>query len=180
MKKISYRISLGGIAAAICLLLMFFTAVFPILNVALPLFAGTLLAVVAIEINPGWGFVTYAAVACLSLFITPDKDAVIIFIMFFGYYPVLKFLLEKIISKVLQWIIKLAVFNAAIIASYYIMINVTGTIDLVDEFDFLKEYIVPVLLLGGNGIFVFYDYTVSTMVTCYLKWFRPTFLNKIK
>lgn len=180
MNKISYKISLGGITSAVCLLMMFFTGIMPLFALAIPLFCGILLAVVAIEISSAWGFVTYATVAILSFFLTPDKDAVIIFLLFFGYYPVLRFFLEKIKSKVIKWLVKFSVFNVAIIISYYLMINITGTVDLVEEFGFLNEYIVPVLLIFGNLVFILYDYTVNVMVLSYLKWFRPTFLNKKK
>ena len=180
MKKISYKISLGGVLASICILMMFITAVFPLLNFALPMFAGTLLAVVAIEISTSWGFVTYAAVAVLSVFVTPDKEASILFIMFFGYYPVFKSLIEKIKFKLTQYLIKFIVFNVAVIVSYYILIYVTGTLDFFEEFDYFGKYAAAILILIGNAVFILYDYTVATIVTCYLKWFRPTFLNKIK
>ena len=65
-KKVSYKVSLGGIVAALCLTLMFLTAVFPPLNMTLPLFAGMLISVVAIEISPSWALVTYIVVAILS------------------------------------------------------------------------------------------------------------------
>ncbi len=180
MKKISYKIALGGILASVCILMMFLTAVFPLLNMVLPLFAGTLLAVVAIEISTSWGFVTFATVAVLSIFVTPDKEAAILFIMFFGYYPVLKFLIENIKSGLVKWIIKVVMFNIAVIVAYYILIYITGTFDLFEEFDFFGKYAVEILLAIGNAFFILYDYTVSAIVTCYLKWFRPTFLDKIK
>ena len=102
MKKVSYKVALGGVVASLCLLLMFLTAVFPVLSMTLPVFSGMLIAVVAIEISVPWGFVTYAAVAVLSVFVTPDKEAAVFFILFFGYYPVLKALLERRRIKWLQ------------------------------------------------------------------------------
>ena len=90
MKKVSYKVALGGVVAALCLLLMFLTAVIPPLSITLPLFAGMLIFVVAIEISSSWAFVTYAVVAILAFFVTPDKDAWLFFTFLFGYYPVAK------------------------------------------------------------------------------------------
>lgn len=179
-KKVSYKVSLGGIVAALCLLMMFMTTVFPVLDMALPLFAGMLITVVAVEVSPSWALVTYVTVSLLSFFITPDKSAAIIFAAYFGYYPILRIYLEKFRLKVIAWLIKFASFCVSMVIIYELLIKLFGTVDLIEEFGFLKEYMVPVLLAGGVLIFLLYDYTLGLTNLCYLKWFRPTFLRKFK
>ncbi len=180
MKKVSYKVSLGGIVSALCLLLMFLTAVFPPLNITLPLFAGVLITVVAIEVSTSWSFVTYASVAVLSFFVTPDKEAWLFFTFLFGYYPVAKSFFEKIRSKALGWICKLAAFNISIIIIFYTLMNILGTLDLFEEFGFYNKWLIPALIVAGNLIFLFYDYTLTLLIMSYKKWFRPTFLRKFK
>ncbi|MGN0676027.1 MAG: hypothetical protein ACI4KG_09755 [Oscillospiraceae bacterium] len=180
MKKVSYKVSLGGIVAALCLLMMFLTAVFPPLNITLPLFAGMLITVVAIEVSCSWAFVTYAVVAVLSFFVTPDKEAWLFFTFFFGYYPVAKSFFEGLKSKLFCWLGKLAAFNISIIIIFYVTMNILGTVDLFEEFGFYNEWLIPALLAVGNLIFIFYDYTLTLIISCYKKWFRPTFLRKFK
>ena len=90
MKKVSYKVALGGVVSALCLLLMFLTAVIPPLSITLPLFAGMLIFVVAIEISSSWAFVTYAAVSVLSFLVTPAKAARLFITLRFGYYPLSK------------------------------------------------------------------------------------------
>lgn len=179
-KKVSYKVSLGGIVSALCLVLMFLTAVFPPLNITLPLFAGMLMTVVAIEISPSWAWVTYATVAILSFFITPDKEAAIFFTVFFGFYPILKDTIEKIKSKILKWLLKFVVFNIAIVIIYQLTVKLLGTVDLIEEFGFMKQFMLPGLIIMFNGIFILYDITLSMVKTAYMKWFRPTFLRKFK
>ena len=186
-KKVSYKVSLGGIVSALCLVLMFLTAVFPPLNITLPLFAGMLMTVVAIEVSPSWAWVTYATVAILSFFITPDKEAAIFFTVFFGFYPILKSYYEKIPSKVieyivkiLKWLLKFVVFNIAIVIIYQLTVKLLGTVNLIEEFGFMKQFMLPGLIIMFNGIFILYDITLSMVKTAYLKWFRPTFLRKFK
>lgn len=179
MKKISYKIALGGITASLCLLLMFLTAVFPLLAMAIPIYAGAMLVIVAVEINSGWAMLTYGAVAALSMFITPDKEASILFIMFFGYYPVLRRIInEKFSLKLLRWIIKLIIFNIAISAAYYFIINVFGVYNLIDEFGFLGDHIVLKLLGFADVVFVMYDVTLAMLEGAYVNWFRKTYLRK--
>ncbi len=179
-KKVSYKVSLGGIVSALCLVLMFLTAVFPPLNITLPLFAGMLMTVVAIEVSSSWAWVTYATVAILSFFITPDKEAAIFFTVFFGFYPILKDTLEKIKFKILKWLLKFVVFNIAIVIIYQLTVKLLGTVDLIEEFGFMKQFMLPGLIIMFNGIFILYDITLSMVKTAYLKWFRPTFLRKFK
>ena len=179
-KKVSYKVSLGGIVAALCLTMMFLTAVFPPLNMTLPLFAGMLISVVAIEVSPSWAFVTYIVVFILSFFITPDKEAAIFFAALFGYYPVLKDTVDKMRSKLISLIIKLVVFDAAMILIYYLTVFVFGTIDIFEEFGFLGEFMLPVLFITINAIFFLYDYCLTVIKEAYIKWFRPTFLRKFK
>ena len=64
-KKVSFKVSLGGITSAICLLLMFMTGFMPLLVYTLPAIAGVLLIVIVIEVNRKWEFATYASVSIL-------------------------------------------------------------------------------------------------------------------
>ncbi|MCH5192326.1 MAG: hypothetical protein J1F11_00085 [Oscillospiraceae bacterium] len=178
--KTSYKVSLGGVIASLCLVMMFLTAVFPILSMTLPLFAGALVAVVAIEISRSWAFVTYAVIVVLAFFVTPDKDAWLFFTFLFGYYPILKSYFEGFKVKLIAVLCKLAVFDAAVAAIFYILMNILGTLDLFEEFGFYNEWLIPALFVFGNLVFVMYDYVLSVLVECYKKWFRPTFLRKMK
>ncbi len=92
----SYRIALGGILASLCLLCMFLTGVFPMFYLLLPMGSSALISIMAMETSPYWGFLTYLAVGLLSFFITPNKDAALVFLIFFGYYPLLRPKLKKI------------------------------------------------------------------------------------
>ena len=179
--KTSYKVSLGGVIASLCLVMMFLTAVFPILSMTLPLFAGALMAVVAIEVSRSWAFVTYAVIVVLAFFVTPDKDAWLFFTFLFGYYPILKSCFEDHLkSKLVCFLCKLAVFDAAVTAIFYILMNILGTLDLFEEFGFYNEWLIPALFVFGNLVFLMYDYVLTILVLSYKKWFRPTFLRKIK
>ena len=93
--KVSFVVSLGGIISAFCLFSMFLTGVMPMFVYTLPALAGALLIIIVIELGVKWAFVTYSTVGILSLFITPDKEAAVMFIMFLGYYPIVKSFFEK-------------------------------------------------------------------------------------
>ena len=180
MKKVSFKVSLGGIISAICLFLMFMTGFMPLLVYALPAIAGALLVVIVIEINRKWAFVTYASISILSLFITPDKEAAILFIFFMGYYPIIKSLIEKIKNPVFEWASKLILFNVAIIIAYKIIINIFGIVDITKELSFLGKYSMLGLLVMANIVFVIYDIALTRAISSYITWFRPKILRKFR
>ncbi|MFQ9846006.1 MAG: hypothetical protein ACLRXC_03500 [[Clostridium] leptum] len=119
----SGKIALGGLLTALGVVLMFLTGLIPIGTYALPAIAGVLLIVAVIEIGAKWAWMIYAAVAVLSLLFAADKEAALLFVLFFGYYPVLKSFLERISNKVLSWISKFAVFNVAVVACFFLAVN---------------------------------------------------------
>lgn len=50
MKNISYRVALGGIVSALCLLCMFLAGIMPALYLLLPMAAGMLMMIIAEEV----------------------------------------------------------------------------------------------------------------------------------
>lgn len=178
MKDISYRVALGGIVAALCLVTMFLAGIIPALYLVLPMAAGILMMIIAVEVNTKWAALTYIAVSILSFFITFDKEAALIFIMFFGHYPILRFYIERIKSRGIRTLFKLAIFNACIIAYFYITVYLFGLTQMLEEFDELGKYGAIIMLALANVIFVLYDYNLKVSHDVYRKRLMPKFRRK--
>ncbi|HWP52186.1 MAG TPA: hypothetical protein VN626_10870, partial [Clostridia bacterium] len=131
--KSSTQVALGGLSAALCLIIMLGTVLIPFATYAAPALAGIALIPIALELGLPVASITYAAVALLSLLMVPDREAALMFIAFFGYYPVLKFKLDRIKLKLLRIFIKMIVFNTAILAGYFVIIYVFGLYYLMNE-----------------------------------------------
>lgn len=172
--KQSSRTALGGILAALSLVLMFLFAVFPSATIAAPAVASILLIFAVLEMGKGWAFGIYVAVSILALLVIPSKEAAVLYAVFFGYYPILKAILEKHIHKrVLEWFVKILLFCVVMTASYYLMIRFMGI-----EFEEIDKYgkaAVPVLLSVGTVAFVGYDYCLTLFVGEYLRRWQKRF-----
>ena len=162
----SGKIALGGLLTALGVVLMFLTGLIPIGTYALPAIAGVLLIVAVIEIGAKWAWMIYAAVAVLSLLFAADKEAALLFVLFFGYYPVLKSFLERISNKVLSWISKFAVFNVAVVACFFLAVNFLQLPE--DSFTVFGFYLPWVFLILGNAVFLIYDIALSGLVATYV------------
>lgn len=176
--KQSSKTALGGIVSALSVVLMLMTAVIPFMSYALPLMAGALLILMVIEINKSWAFIVYVAVSLLAVFVVPDKEAAVFYVAFFGYYPIIKSTLEKHLPRVLEWVVKFFIFNAAVIAAYFFTVKVLGI-----PFDDMGEwgkYGVFALLAVANVTFLVYDIMLTKLVTLYLYKFRKSFKKIFK
>ena len=66
MKDISYRVALGGIVSALCLVTMFLAGIMPALYILLPMIAGVFLMIIAEEVSTKWALLTYISTGILS------------------------------------------------------------------------------------------------------------------
>lgn len=167
--KQSSKCAIGGIVAALSLVLLISIAVVPFLTYALPAFAGAILIFAVIEIGKAWSFGIYAAVAILGIFLVPEKEVAMMYLCFFGYYPILKSILETKFNRVIEWILKILAFLAAISGSYFLMIKFMGiTVDELDKYGYVA---IPVLLGLGTLAFILYDIMLGKVAQIYnLKW----------
>lgn len=179
MKDISYRVALGGIVSALCLVTMFLSGIIPVLYIVLPMIAGVLMMIIAMEVNTKWALLTYIAVSLLSLFITFDKEAALIFILFFGHYPILRFYLQKIKKPYMRAPVKFAVFNACIIGYFYITVYLMGLKQLLEELGEFGKYGGIIMLAIVNLIFAMYDYNLEICHILYRKKIMPKFRRKL-
>lgn len=178
MRDISYRVALGGIVSALCLTAMFFAGIMPMLYLLLPMIAGVLMMIIAVEVSTGWAWLTYIAVGLLSLFITFDKEAALIFIMLFGHYPILKFYIDRIKTGFLRRTAKFLIFNACVLAYFFVTVYLFGLDQILDEFDEIGRYGGYIMLGLCNIIFVLYDINLDACHHLYRHKLMPRFRRK--
>lgn len=166
----SGKLALSGLLTALSLVVMLLT-VFQSAVYALPALAGVILLPATLENGPKWGAATYASAALLSLLLTPSLEAKCLFITFFGYYPLVKTVLERRCPAFLAWILKLALFNGTMIGSYALLIHVFGL--STDSFTLFGISFMWGFLLVGNGVFWLFDRAVSGLIQLYFLRLHP-------
>ena len=173
-KRTSDRVALGGIVAALCIVIMFLTGVVPALYIVSPMAAGLLMVILAEEVSVGWAWLTYLAVSLLALIVTFDKEAALMFILFFGYYPMLRLNLEKLKAKPIKTVCKFAVFNLFLALDYLATVYVLGLPTYEDTGPVMFVF----LFLAFNLVFYFYDKVLSRMDWFYHQVFVKKVLGK--
>lgn len=176
----SYRIALGGIIASLCMLCMFLTGVFPMFYLILPMLASGLIFIMAMETSAYWGFLTYVSVGLLSIFVTPNKDASLAFLLFFGYYPLLRPGIGRMRLRLLSFLLRLALFNAAVLSFFWIAVYLLGMDALVESLGDYGKYGGYILLGIANLMFLSYDYLMGVFPTVYREHLKTRIFPKRK
>lgn len=176
--SLSYKIALGGTFASICLACQFITGVFPIFYIIMPMICGLLVTIMSDETGTKWGFLMYLAVSVLSIFITPNKEAALIFIIFFGHYPLIRPKISKIKPKILGFLLKAAIFNFCIILYFFMTVYIFGAKELIDEMGEMGKYGGLILLGTANIMFISYDYLMDIAQLFYIKNLKPKISGK--
>ena len=135
--------------------------------------SGELLLIVVMEVRTQWGWLTYLAVSLLSVFVTFDKEAALIFILFFGSYPLLHRLLARIRLRIVRIPVKLAIFNVCMLLYYYITVYVLGLAELMESLREYGRYAGTVILLALNPFFLMYDHTLDGLCDVYRRQLKP-------
>lgn len=163
MKKTS-KITFSAILAALAAVFMI-TSFFPYLTYGIPALASLFVMVAVVEMGAKWGFSVYLVSALLVGILPGDPEAKLMYIAILGYYPALKAVLENKCNRVLEYVIKFAVFNAALLISYGVLAKFFG-IELGDMGEFGK-YTAVIMVVLANVVFIIYDIMVARVSVWY-------------
>ena len=171
-RKKSHTAALCGIFGALALVVMLSGGILPLATYLSPMLAGLLVLPVVCEAGRSAGWIFYAGIALLGLFLLPDKEPAILFCAFLGYYPLVKFSLEKL-PKPLRLLLKVVLFNAAVLAAYRLMLHLFGMAALQQEFAGMTGGWLTALLVLANLTFWMYDLAITRLFALYIRVLRP-------
>ena len=164
MKKKTSYITFCAVISALSVALMM-TSYFPYLTYAIPALSGALIIMPLVEIGKKYSLFTYLVSAVL-VFIFAEAEAKLMYITFFGYYPLLKSVLERIKSRFIEYALKFICFNGAITVVYLGLASLFGIEK--DSFGQFGEWGVAVLYIMGNIAFILYDMCLTKLCGYYM------------
>ena len=159
MRTNSKSMALGGVFAALAVVIMNFGGMIPMATYVCPAICMVILSFVNRACGAKIAWTWYAAVAILGLLMSPDKEAAAVF-SFLGYYPILKPRLETMKGK---WLWKLLIFNGSMVILYSILIRILGVAAVTGESEELAGVMLTVLLILGNVTFLALDYLLALL-----------------
>ena len=166
MRDKSKRIALCGMLCAMSTLLMLLGGAIPYGTYIVPVISGVVLIPVLREYGAGQMLMLWAAISLLSLILVPDKEMALMFVLLLGWYPAIKPVLDKL-PRIIMYIFKLVIFNAAIALIYTMLIFV---LNIPQESEGIV--LVAITLVLGNVTFLIYDRMLVVMDNLYVKKYR--------
>lgn len=160
MVRKSKQMALGGVMAALAVVIMNLGGLIPIATYVCPMVCMLLLKLVLPVCGSRVGWAWYGVVALLGLLMGPDKEAAAVFCCL-GYYPIIKPQLDKL---PLAPLIKAVYFNAVILAMYWALIHLFGMAQTGDEFAAMGTVMLIVMLGMGNLVFFLLDVILGRKV----------------
>ena len=146
-------IAFGGMFAALAMVIMNLGSLIPVATFVCPMLCMLILALVTKMCGKRIGWAWYGAVAILSLMMAPDKEAAAVF-AFIGFYPIVK---PKLDRMKLGLVMKLLMFNALILAMYWLLIHLFGMAQIAAEYREMGAAMTLILLVMGNITFFLLD-----------------------
>lgn len=164
------KTALGGMCIALSTALMLMSSIIPYFTYAIPGAAALLVLFMSVECDKKWGLGVYIGTSIVTALVVPGKEAVGIYIAVFGYYPLIKPLLDKL-PKWISIIVKIVFFTVVIVATYCVMMFVFGiSTELLEE---TERYLLPFVAVLGIVAFMLYDRALMMIeIAYYRKWQR--------
>ena len=163
MKK-SGKIALCGVFSSLAVVIML-TAYFPYATYAIPAIAGLIFALINVELGYKWALGAYISTAIITAFLC-EKESAMLFVFFFGYYPIIKGMIEGRMFGFFEKLLKHIIFTFTMVIAYVIIVKVL--LIPLDETGEFGRYFALVLLALGNFVFYVYDIGLTRVITLYI------------
>ncbi len=152
----SRKIAFTGIFTSVAVVLLYMSAIMPTGKLTLFFLASLPVAFAIIEFGTGAGIAIYFSVCVLSMLMAGNIYGIVPYVLFFGHYPIFKYLIEKGRKAVAEVLLKLAVFNISGFLWYLLFKGVfisTLPVQFINNSGLLLGFIAALQV-----IFLIYDY----------------------
>lgn len=155
------RVALVGLLTALSLVFLYLSNLAPTGRIGIVAVAGLVPAAAVISGGLSSGFLCYAATGILGLLIAPDKGTVVLYLLFFGCYPMIKSLIERPCKPLHAWPLKLLFFNLILSVFWF------GLRSLFLPFLPAVLNSLWLVYLASNFVFILYDLGFSGLAGFY-------------
>ena len=172
-KEKTKRLTTCAMLSALGVVLLWLGALIEVVDISMAVIASLLCVFAVIEYGSGAAFMVFGVTAVLSVILLPSKAPAAMYLLFFGYYPIIKEKLEKL-PRITSWIVKEAIFNVALAA----MLLLSHLLLFPGIAFGSKLYYYAGLALIAEFVFPVYDFALTRLITLYLFRLRKRFRFK--
>ena len=165
------RITVCAALSAVGVVILYLGSLISVMDISMAVIASICCIIAVIEYGRSASWSVYAVTSILAVFILPTNTAAWMFLLFFGYYPIIKEKLErrkKLISRILKELIFNFALAVMLVASRFLL---AGNI---------REpwYIYLAIVILAEIAFPIYDMALTRVISFYIFKIRPRFKLK--
>ena len=153
--KDTRRLAAGAMMAAVCVIIMLLGAVIDLGTYAAALLAGVAMIPYGQKYGRKYQLMVFAASAALSFMLVPNIEQNLMYLGFYGWYPVLRPSLQKLPGAA-KYAAKLIVFNVC-------FISVEALVMLVLVPEAMGSVLFFIFIVTANVTFFAYDYMIPLL-----------------
>jgi len=165
------KITFSALMTALSIVFLWLASVFPTGQLGFVAVASLFSVAVVIEAGIASSVLVFICCAVLSLLLIPMKGAALLYLLFFGYYPIIKSFAERMHNRYISLLFKSLVFIAALCVLWFLFRSFVFTGAIAGLSPFL---IIP----AGYIVFLIYDFGLSKLIGYYIYRISPKFKRK--
>jgi hypothetical protein len=163
MKINAKTLAQASMLAAAEFVLLLISSLIPSGRLALAAIAGTVNFITFLECGKRAALLVYTAVSVLGILLLPLKAPAVLYAAFFGYYPLLKSVIERLGKIKLEWLIKLLCALASL--TLMLLVYKAGFMSGIG----LPGYALWITYAVFVPAFMIYDLLLSRLIEVYIK-----------
>lgn len=161
--KNSKVIAYSGVATALSVVMLFLGSIVWVLGYTMPLVASLVMIILLDSVSQKSALLTFISTSIISFILLNDKECVLLYILFFGYYPLIRDKINDIKPKFLSYLLKFITFNAAMVLAQILCVYVFG----IPFDDMLGKWGIVVFVLCLNLVFAVFDKLYTLLLRLY-------------
>lgn len=157
------RIAITAMLTALSLVFLYASVLLPTGQMGVVAVAGLLPAAAVVSCGLVSGVLCWVATGLLGLLMLPGKGNALLYVIFFGLYPLVKCLIERRKQLLTEYVLKLVFFNVVLTIFWFGLRTV-----------FLAALPLPsqaiwFVYLAGNAAFLVYDFGFTKLIAFYVQ-----------
>ena len=152
--------------SALCCVLMIVGSIVEVMDLSVAAIASFAVIFAVLELGGAYPTLVFSSVSLLGMLLLPAKLPALYFLLFFGWYPIVKFPLERLPAW-LSWLLKCAICALSVTAIVTLGAFFAGAQELMSYGIWVYLVCIPV--------FVIYDVALTRVVRTYLRFLKPKY-----
>ncbi len=171
MKKSTKKLTVASMLCALSFVFMLIGSFIEVMDLSASALASFIIIFAVIELGGAYPALIWAVSSAIALIMLPNKLPAIYFAVFFGWYPIVKNIFERV-PTALSWVLKILSFALSFVAAFYIGMFIVGTEEIAAE-------LTPLLAIFGIAVFAVYDIALTRIISAYMKVWRKKLKFKL-